>query len=88
MLDLVLDQHKACSCNKWPIKIPNCFLSLAVNKMTENAILKRLIKVLHFQNTQFCGIMYKDHPDVYYFFIEGVQQKLLNAKVVIGYRWT
>ena len=26
-------------------------------------------------------MMYKDHPDVYYFFIEGVEQKLLNGEV-------
>jgi len=32
-------------------------------------------------------MMYKDHPDVYYFFIEGVEQKLLNDEVSIGYRW-
>jgi len=30
-------------------------------------------------------MMYKDYPDVFRFFIEGVEQKLLD---VIGYRWT
>ena len=55
------------------IKMPhetNCFLSLAVNKMTENAISRVFIKVLHFQCTQFCSIMYKDHLDVYRLFIK------------------
>jgi len=37
---------------------------------------------------QFCGMMYRDHSDVYHFFIEGVEQNLLNGKVLIGYRWT
>jgi len=30
--------------------------------------------------------MYKDHPDVYYFFIEGVEQKLLNSEVLGGHK--
>ena len=32
-------------------------------------------------------MMYKDHPDVCHFFMEGVEQKLLNGQVLIGYRW-
>jgi len=33
--------------------------------------------------------MYKDHPDVYHFFLEGVEQKLLNGEVVTGgYKFT
>ena len=49
----------------------NCFLSLAVNKMTENArvLLKFCISNAH---SYVHSIMYKDHPDVYDFFIEGV----------------
>jgi len=46
------------------------------------------IEVLVLQCIQICRMMYKDHPDVYHFFIEGVQQKLLNGEVLIGYRWT
>ena len=81
-LDLVLDQYKACSCNKWHIKMPqetNCILSLGLSKMTENVIFREFYyKVLHFQCTQFCSIMYKDHPDVYCFFIESVYCIALN----------
>jgi len=33
-------------------------------------------------------MMYKDHPDVCHFFIESVEQKLLNGEILIGYRWT
>jgi len=33
-------------------------------------------------------MMYKDYPDVCHFFTEDVEQKLLNGKVLIGYRWT
>ena len=40
------------------------------------------------QCIQFCRMIYKDHPDVYHFFMEGVEQKLLNSKVLIGSRWT
>jgi len=28
--------------------------------------------------------MYKDRPDVYHFFIEGVEQKLSNGEVLIA----
>ena len=42
-------------------------------KMTKNV---GFGTVLHFQCTQFCSLICKDHPDVYYFFIEGEQQKL------------
>jgi len=28
-------------------------------------------------------MMYKDHPDVYHFFMEGVEQKLLNGEVLV-----
>ena len=30
-------------------------------------------------------MMHKDHPDVYHFFIEGVEQELLNGEVLNGY---
>ena len=37
---------------------------------------------------QLCRMVYKDHPDVYHFFIEGIEQKLLDGEGLIGYRWT
>ena len=38
----------------------------------KNAVFQGFIKVLHFHCTQFCTMMYKVHPDVYHFFIEGL----------------
>ena len=51
----------------------DCFLSLAVNKMIEMLFSRGYVKkVLHFQCIQIHSIMYKDHPDVYCFFIKSV----------------
>ena len=60
----------------------NCFPNLAVSKITKNSI---YMNILHLHSTQFCIILYKDHPDVYRFFII---TKLLNGEVLIGCRWT
>jgi len=32
------------------------------------------------------AVPYKDHPDLYHFFIEGVEQKLSNGEVLVGFR--
>ena len=56
--------------------------------MTENAIFKGLYYSFAFPIHTVHSIMYKDHSDVYCFYIEGVLKRLLNGEVLIGYWWT
>ena len=55
----------------------------------QSAIIQPLVIDL-ITSVQSCiwAVPYKDHPDVYHFFVEGVEQKLSNGEVLIGYRWT
>jgi len=56
--------YKAYSWNMMAYKSPygtNCFPNLAIS--LKLLFFKERIKVLDFQLTQFCSIMYKDHPD-------------------------